>query len=147
MLNETPDTLPAVQLASYCQRITPENCFIERYSEKAWEEMESLYIEGEHRETSESGSFVFGKQTERWYGIDYYLSPVSEQDIQSWKTASNTHLHLPHPNLFIPRSLDLCPELPPESRTQRIDKPIDPPKLVANDSNTGKLHHIYCIST
>jgi len=147
MLNETPDTLPAEQLARYCQRITPENCFIERCSEKAWEEMESLYTEGEHSKASESGSFVFGKQTEKWYGIDYYISPVSDQDIQSWKATNDASLHLPHPNPFIPRSLDLCPELPPEARTQRIDRPIDPPKLIANDSNTGELHYLYCIAT
>ncbi|KAL3795275.1 hypothetical protein HJC23_008360 [Cyclotella cryptica] len=139
MLNETPDTVPAEQLARYCQRITPENCFIERCSEKAWEEMESSYTNGENNQARESGSFVFGKQTEKWYGIDYYISPVLEEDIQSWKNTNDNSLHLPNPNLFIPRSLDLCPDLPPEAHTQRIDKAIDPPKLVANDSNIGRL--------
>lgn len=140
MLNETPDSFPADQLASYCQRITPENCFIERCSEKAWEEMESLYTGEENCEASASGAFVFGKQTEKWYGIDYYISPVLDVDVQSWKTTNHDSLHLPRPNPFIPRSLDLCPELPPEARTQRIDKPIDPPKLVANNSNIGESY-------
>ena len=73
-------------------------------------------------------------------GIDYYISPVSDVDVQSWKTTNHDSLHLPRPNPFIPRSLDLCPELPPEARTQRIDKPTDPPKLVENDSNIGESY-------
>ena len=136
MLDETPNTLPANRLASYCERITPENCFIERCSEKAWGEMEALYKD-EHKKGK---GFAFGKQTEQWYGIDYYISPVADKDTGTWKRSSNDLLHLPDANLYIPRSLDLCPELPDEAQIQRIDKAITPPKLVVNDS-IGRLWH------
>jgi secreted Zn-dependent insulinase-like peptidase len=137
MLDEVPDTLPLEQLASYCQNITPDNCFIERCSEKAWEETEAKY-DGEQSSPISGSEFLFGKQVEQWYGIDYYISPVSEEDAESWKAATNNLLHLPEPNLFIPRHLELCPDLPVEAHTQQIDKPIDPPKLVVNHSG-GRL--------
>lgn len=137
MLDETPDTLPTERLASYCQRISPENCFIERCSEKAWEEMETLYSNEQSRE---GGVFAFGKQTEKWYGIDYYISPVVDEDFNIWMKTSIESLHLPDPNLFIPRSLELCSELPAQARTQQIDKQIDPPNLVVNDA-IGRLWH------
>lgn len=137
MLDETPDTFPAERLVRYCERITPENCFIERCSEKAWEEIVSLYKDAP---ATAGGGFAFGKQTEKWYGIDYYISPIDDSDTSNWKEASIDSLHLPEPNLFIPRSLELCPELPDEARTQRIDKPIDPPNLIEN-SPSGRLWH------
>ena len=139
MLDETPDTLPAERLASYCEKVTPGNCFIERCSEKAWDEMEALYS-GAHTIVEKGKGFAFGKQTEPWYEIDYYISPVADKDINTWKRSSNDLLHLPDANLYIPRSLELCSELPDEARTQRIDKAIAPPKLVINDS-IGRLWH------
>jgi insulysin len=140
MLDESPETFPAERLASYCKSITPENCFIERYSEKAWEEMETMYQDEQTPSEGSVNGFAFGKQTEKWYEIDYYVSPVDDNDVKSWKNATSPSLHLPQPNLFIPRTLELCPELPEEARTQRIDKAIEPPKLIVNDS-VGRLWH------
>ena len=49
-------------------------------------------------------------------------------------------LHLPKPNRYIPRSLELCEDLPDEAKVQRIEKPIEPPNLLINKSN-GRLWH------
>eukprot|EP00548_Thalassiothrix_antarctica_P012339 CAMPEP_0194162668 /NCGR_PEP_ID=MMETSP0152-20130528/79616_1 /TAXON_ID=1049557 /ORGANISM="Thalassiothrix antarctica, Strain L6-D1" /LENGTH=291 /DNA_ID=CAMNT_0038872579 /DNA_START=1061 /DNA_END=1933 /DNA_ORIENTATION=+ len=46
--------------------LTPENCFIERCSEGAWNNMEA----------AKHFASGFGKKTEKWYNIDYYLSVV-----------------------------------------------------------------------
>mmetsp|Transcript_15246 Transcript_15246/g.27671 ORF Transcript_15246/g.27671 Transcript_15246/m.27671 type:complete len:1041 (-) Transcript_15246:645-3767(-) len=142
-LNENGDTLPLEDTLKFCQRMIPENCFIERSSEGAWEEMEALY-EGKHS-TSESsvgnGDFVFGKHTEQWYGVDYFVSRVDEEDVLRWETgagADEVALHLPKPNRYIPRSLELCEDLPEDAKVQRIEKPIEPPKLIVNKPN-GRL--------
>ena len=143
-LNENGDTLPLEDTLKFCQRMIPENCFIERSSEGAWDEMEALY-EGKHS-TSESSvgkgagsngsDFVFGKQTEQWYGVDYFVSPVDEEDVLRWETgADEAALHLPKPNRYIPRSLELCEDLPEEAKVQRIEKTIEPPKLIVNKPN------------
>ena len=136
MLEETPDTLPAESLAGYCKQLVPSNCFIERCSEKAWKDVELQY-ENEQTNTA-TGDFAFGKQTEEWYGIDYYVSPVADGDKKSWEKANNISLHLPDKNLFIPRTLELCHELPTEARSQQINKSITPPSLIINDSS-GRL--------
>jgi hypothetical protein len=141
LLHETPETLPAEELLSFCQKIVPENCFVERNSESAWAEMEKRYGKEDciGGESGSGDSFVFGKQTEKWYGIDYYVSPIGDEDVKSWETVSDKSLHLPHPNRFIPRSLELCDDLPDEARNgQRIEKPIEPPKLIINDPNVGE---------
>ena len=146
LLNENGDTLPLEEVANFVKGIVPENCFIERCSNGAWEEMEALYggeqgeggssVAGGRVEIKGSNAFVFGKQTEQWYGVDYFVSPVDGKDVQQWESVSDsTALHLPKPNRFIPRSLDLCDDLPEEAKLQRIEKPIDPPKLIVNDPN------------
>ena len=138
MLEETPDTLPAENLAGYCNQLVPSNCFIERCSEKAWKDVE---LEYQNEQTSTvTGNFVFGKQTEEWYEIDYYVSPVEDGDKKSWEKANNSSLHLPDRNLFIPKSLELCHDLPAEARSQQINKRITPPDLIINDSS-GRLWH------
>jgi len=115
--------------------LTPENCFIERCSEAAWGEMEAV-------KHFTSG---FGKKTEQWYSIDYYLSAVD--DYSCWKQMNKTtlldpsQLHLPRPNCYIPRSLELVEELPPEAKEKpRIHKDIDPPNLIVQN-RIGKLWH------
>ena len=83
--------------------------------------------------TNDSNGLVFGRQTEKWYGVDYYISPVDEEDVQQWNVRdSEVPLHLPEPNRYIPRSLDLCEDLPEDARVQRIEKPIEPPRLLVN---------------
>jgi insulysin len=54
---------------------------------------------------------------------------------------SATELSLPRPNRFIPRTLELCPELSEQAKLgPRIEKPIDPPSLLINDES-GRLFH------
>mmetsp|Transcript_31398 Transcript_31398/g.66877 ORF Transcript_31398/g.66877 Transcript_31398/m.66877 type:complete len:988 (+) Transcript_31398:765-3728(+) len=146
-LNENGDTLPTEETLKFCQRIIPENCIVERCSDGAWKEMEAMYggklsyggSSGSNGEENDGSNFVFGKQTEKWYGVDYYVSPVNEEDVLRWERGSGeVALHLPKPNRYIPRSLELCEDLPKDARTQRIEKPIEPPKLIANKPN-GRL--------
>ena len=140
LLNENSDTFPLTEVEQFVKDITPSNCFIERCSEGAWTEMISKY---ENVENGSSGNeFRFGKQTEKWYGVDYYVSPVAEEDVQQWerKGDDKVTLHLPKPNRYIPRSLELCEDLPDEAKVQRIEKPIEPPNLLVNKSN-GRLWH------
>ncbi|KAL9181418.1 hypothetical protein ACHAXT_010223 [Thalassiosira profunda] len=135
LLNENGDTLQLEEVLSFCQSIVPENCFIERCSDDAWKEMEARYEGG--KESEEPG---FGKQTEKWYGVEYFLSPVDDEDIHMWSIgpSDDSSLHLPAPNRYIPRSLDLCEDLPEEAKVQRIEKAIEPPNLVVNQPN-GRL--------
>jgi len=141
-LNENSDTLPLEDTLKFCERIIPENCFVERCSDDAWKEMEAMY-EGKQNESkneeNNGSDFAFGKHTEKWYGVDYYVSPVDEKDVLRWETgADEVALHLPKPNRYIPRSLDLCEDLPEEAKVQRIEKPIEPPQLIVNKPN-GRL--------
>ena len=112
-----------------------ENCIVERCSEAAWEEMEAVKDFG-------SG---FGKKTEPWYGIDYYLSPIV--DWSDWSEMTPTalldpsSLHLPNVNRYIPRSLELADELPAEAKQgPRIEKEINPPSLIFSNG-TSRLWH------
>lgn len=134
LLNENRDSLPLKEMLDFAREMVPQNCFIERCSAGAWEEMEASYKENNGSENSDSkDAFIFGKQTEKWYGVDYYLSPVDKEDVQHWKTeAVGAALHLPEPNRYIPRSMGLCSDLPEEAKVQRIEKPIDPPELIVN---------------
>lgn len=126
---EVPD------IKKFVSCLTPENCFIERCSDSAWNEMEAR----------ENFSIGFGKKKERWYGIDYYL--VNIKDYESWGRMKMTNLldpktlHLPRPNRYIPRSLELVEELPREAKEKpRIYKEIDPPKLIVSN-HLGRLWH------
>ncbi|KAL7452764.1 hypothetical protein ACHAWC_004489 [Mediolabrus comicus] len=142
LLNETRDSLPLAELLEFCQKIVPNNCFIERCSQGAWDEMEALYPE--EAVTNSTNGFAFGKQTEQWYGVEYFVSPLLDSDVKLWETGIGAEemrsIHLPEPNRYIPRNLDLCEELPEEARVPRIDLPVTPPKLIVNNS-TGRLWH------
>ena len=137
MLNESSDTFPLDDVKQFINGINPSNCFIERCSQQAWDEMETVYKDDENNNSNE---FKFGKQTEQWYSVDYYVSPVDDEDVVQWesKNTDETSLHLPEPNRYIPRSLDLCEDLPTEAS---IDKPIEPPNLLVNKPNIGRLWH------
>lgn len=116
--------------------------------------------EGDGENSGDKG-FVFGRKTEKWYGVvrmnpihsmlriksfaptnsllfkqDYFVSPVDDKDVLQWESDSDEAiLHLPKPNRYIPRSLELCKDLPEEAKVPRIEKPIDPPKLIVNKPN------------
>ena len=139
MLDESEDSFPAEKVKEVVKLLTPSNCMVERCSEIAWEEAITMNI-------SKVG---FGIQKEQWYGIDYHLSEINDQDmIASWngfKTMESemkiSNLSLPRPNRYIPRSLDLCSDLPQDAKQgPRLDKPIEPPSLLVDDSH-GRLFH------
>ena len=128
------ENAPLEETLEFCKLIMPENCFIERCSDGAWEEMEGTYGGEQNKDNK-----VFGKKTEQWYSVDYFISPVDKEDISRWETGTNDDLHLPEPNRYIPRSLDLCPDLPEEAKVQQIEKSIEPPQLIINQPETGRL--------
>lgn len=121
------DARAAQEFASF---LKAENCIVERCSEAAWEEMEAV---------TDYGS-TFGKKTEPWYGIDYYLLPIV--DYSSWSEMTPTalldpsNLHLPNVNRFIPRSLELVDELPDEAKQgPRIEREINTSIVIRSDPN------------
>jgi secreted Zn-dependent insulinase-like peptidase len=138
MLNENKDTFPVEDFGKFAELLSPENCIIERCSESAYEEMQQQtnFDEG------------YGLQNEKWYGVEYFLSPIDSMSTSAWKglgklanPIETDELRLPSPNRYIPRTLELCPDLPQEARIgQRIEKPIDPPNLLIHDKN-WKLYH------
>ncbi len=145
LLNENGSTLPLRELLEFCEKIVPENCFVERTSKGAWAEAEAFF---KGNKTTKSNGFGFGKQTEKWYQTDYYVSPIDDEDVCGWNgdidvkctALSVDALHLPEPNRYIPRSLELCPDLPEDAKKgPRIEKPIDPPKLIVNNRATGEI--------
>ena len=139
LLEESEETFPADEFLQFVKLLTPENCIIERCSEEAYEAMQQKTDFGDH----------YGLQKEKWYGVEYYLAPINPKSILTWKGSEpfvenlidKQELNLPKPNRYIPRTLELCPELPEEAKHgQRINKPIDPPKLIIDDKH-WKLYH------
>jgi secreted Zn-dependent insulinase-like peptidase len=134
-LSETGDSLPLEDTLEFCRRLVPQNCLIERSSKAAFEEMEALYPgDGDGEGAARSRAcFEFGRQREQWYGLEYFVSPVDGEDVLRWETpADQVALHLPKPNRYIPRSLELCEDLPEEAKVQRIEIPVQPPELIVN---------------
>lgn len=138
MLDDNEKTFPLEKVKEVVKLLSPTNCIVERCSDLAWEGAMGMKID-------EGG---FGKQTEQWYGIDYHLSKIDSDVALSWEGSSPmasemkvAELHLPRPNRYIPRSLDLCSELPEEAKQgSRLEKAIDPPRLLVNNSR-GRLFH------
>ena len=97
MLNESSDTFPLDDVKQYIKGINPSNCFIERCSQGAWDEMETVYKDDDDETNNFTNEFKFGKQTEKWYSVDYYVSPVDDEDVVHWesKNTVETSLHLP----------------------------------------------------
>jgi secreted Zn-dependent insulinase-like peptidase len=161
MLQETADTFPLdeVLLEFLETMMDPHQSFMERGSKQAWEEAKIRHEnDNADADTTSSSSCMFGLQKEKWYGVDYYLSEIDKNSVLQWKSdgasqllslspAPATHIlgppsppiFLPGPNEFIPRSLELSGDLPPEALAgPRIDREIDPPALViTNKSEDG----------
>ena len=148
MLNENEDTFPMDDFIEFVDLFTPENCIIERCSEGAYNEMEK-------RNGTETFPDGFGLRKEKWYGVEYFLAPIQKEVVSAWtgdgklsdltdrnsNSIDTTELSLPVPNRYIPRTLELCPDLPEEAREgPRIEKPIDPPELLIDEKN-WKLYH------
>jgi insulysin len=139
MLNESEATFPLDEVIQTSRLLVPSNCIIERCSEVAWEDVEKV-------EQERDG---FGKRKEQWYGVEYFLSHIDEKVVQAWSGSKGSldnpmdlsQLSLPRRNRYIPRTLDLSPDLPPEARLgPRIEKVIEPPNLLIDDKN-GRLFH------
>lgn len=158
MLDESPETLPLQELADFLKRMVPSNCLLERCGEVAWQEMVELQ---QHQQQSKqqhqqyengnsiSNNIAVEKRTERWYGIEYYLSSVDPSEEQRWEgkatpfmESATEFLALPRPNRYIPRNLELCADLPDEAKAgPRIEKEIEPPVLLVDDPAIGRLWH------
>lgn len=144
LLDETRDSLPLDSFVDFVQRMVPDNCIIERCSKSAWVEAEKLHS-GNGNNPSKDRTGVFGLQTEKWYKVNYYLSPIPLKDVELWKRLDGSdvgisqlvqidNLHLPCENQFIPRDLSLCSDLPDEAKNgPRISKEMDPPNLIAEN--------------
>jgi hypothetical protein len=144
MLNETPETFLLELFVDFSLRLVADNCIMERCSQASWDEAEEKVGVKEEKPG-------FGRQTEKWYGIDNYLTSIDPEVIKGWDGAltkayqavDHTMLHLPGPNFFIPRTLEICDELPSEAKLgPRIEKEIDPPNLLVNEVGFGTF---YCV--
>ena len=134
-LNSNKNTIPLDEIIEIIKLLRPTNCIIERCSEDATEMVQQQQHE---------------RLEEKWYGVQYFLSPIEDKYIASWtgleKGASlfpahhNSDLSVPLPNRYIPRTLALCSELSEEAKCSRIEKPIDPPILLVNEER-WKLYH------
>jgi insulysin len=136
MLAENASTFPYEPFAEFAKLLVPTNCFIERCSDGAWNEMEDMFTKSD-----DELNVSVEKLIEPWYGVDYFMSQVDVKSLHNFTDASAL-LALPSRNDFIPQSLELCDDLPPEAKAgPRIDKEIDPPKLIVRDERVGCLWH------
>ena len=146
MIHENVSTFPHESFFEFAKVLVPSNCIVERCSEAAWDEMEEKY-----KCMTKDNDVV--KKTEPWYNIDYFVSHVGDVNARHRSGAITSQesnllrtvqqqLKLPRPNEYIPRSLDLCAELPEDAKVgPRIDKDILPPNLIVNDKQIGRLWH------
>jgi len=105
MLNENEDTFPLDDFTKIVKLLSPENCIIERCSEGAFEAMK----QEEKRTGFKTG---FGLKKEKWYGVEYFLSPIDDKYVSSWKgleigtlpidsnSSEINYLSLPSPNRY-----------------------------------------------
>jgi insulysin len=142
MLNESDETFPRDQVLHASRLLVPTNCIVERCSQAAWDQAQMNSARSDH-------AGVFGKRTEKWYGVEYYLSRIDNKVIQAWEGSKGLldngidwgEVGLPRPNRYIPRTLELCPELAEEAKTgPHIEKEIEPPNLLIDD-DSGRLFH------
>uniref|UniRef100_A0A7S3PZZ8 Peptidase M16 N-terminal domain-containing protein n=1 Tax=Chaetoceros debilis TaxID=122233 RepID=A0A7S3PZZ8_9STRA len=153
LLDQTVDTLPLTHFLSFLEKLTPENCIIERCSQMAWDEKMGM--------VADQDSGIFGFQKEKWYGVEYHVSPIDSSVVEDWREGKKTQLstssdkgtprrsdfasdtlHLPHKNRYIPQDLTLCKDLPIEAREggPHISKQLQPPTLL-RDNDFGRLWH------
>jgi secreted Zn-dependent insulinase-like peptidase len=128
MLDEDESTFPLEAFKALLEYLNPDNLIVERCSQKAWSDAIA------------SESTV--KKTEQWYNIEYALTPNSNL-VTALKGATlgspSSSLHLPLPNRYIPRSLEIHPSLPTEARMgPRISLPMERPHLLL-DVPGGRL--------
>ena len=134
--------------------LRPENLVIERCSLSAWEEMEQREATCQEDSPQSTSSLFIERRKERWYGVEFFLSTLDPSDkhladllttkeLQGVGTTAPP-LDLPRPNSYIPRTFELCPDLPEHIRREakpRIDEEMAPPDLVVDDPKRGRLWH------
>jgi insulysin len=149
MIHENSTTFPYESFTQFAQLLVPSNCFIERCSKAAWEEIVKQY-----ENINNTNDAAIQKRKEPWYSIEYFLSQLHVEDTQHWCSEKGLALEsmsllkdvhqqiaLPLENNYIPRSLELCAELSEEAKIgHRIEKEIDPPNLIV-DNEVGCLWH------
>lgn len=94
------------------------------------------------KDSTKQADNLFGFKREKWYGIQYHLSPVVTTTVNMWNDHSNllADLHLPKKNEYIPTDLSLCPDLPQDARQgPQIEKELVPPNLLEN----SKFHRLW----
>jgi secreted Zn-dependent insulinase-like peptidase len=168
-VNESYDTWYTHHVADYARELAeyliPTNCFVERCSKLAWHEVSEKW-DAQMRRTEEltqsngdksSESCTLGgiyRHKEKWYGVEYFLSPIDRKNVALWngslidsafvetKKKLDIILHLPRPNPFLPRTLQLCSDLPVEARKgPRIEKDVEPPVLLIDRHPKARLWH------
>ena len=129
MLNEDLTTFPCSDVHEALSYMNVDNMIVERLSQSAWES------------AKKDPATVVKK--EKWYGVDYALTPIASL-LEKWRMSTSplaSSLSLPKPNCYIPRSLELHPSLPKEAHKPRIDHPIRPPVLADDDPTFGRLFY------
>lgn len=139
------EPFPLDTILEYLERLVPQNCFIERSSQTAWKGLNR----DKKKQTDDEG--MFGFQKEKWYGVEYHLAPIESDIYERWdwttKLEKNDALNLPPKNQYIPTNLSLCSDLPEEAKVEpRIEKDIEPPRLIIQDKNFGKWKYSVCAS-
>ena len=142
LIDENKNTAPIDDVLTFLEKMVPSNCFIERCSKDAWAKLE----DEKKKEDTRANSATFGLKREKWYGVDYYLSKIDPELINEWELTKkegkkNASLHLPLMNKYIPTDLSLSTDLPEVARKQpRIEKEIDPPNLIIQQKDFGKIY-------
>lgn len=129
MLNEDLTTFPCSDVHEALSYMNVDNMIVERLSQSAWES------------AKKDPATVVKK--EKWYGVDYALTPIASL-LEKWRMSTSplaSSLSLPKPNCYIPRSLELHPSLPKEAHKPRIDHSIRPPVLADDDPTFGRLFY------
>ena len=93
LLNENKDTLALNYFVDFLESITPENCIIERCSKSAWDEQVKAGSPQDDNNCSKEGANgdTFGLKKEKWYGVEYHLSPIDAEVVKIWKGEADDH--------------------------------------------------------
>lgn len=147
LLNESKESLPLDSFLEFMKQIKPSKCIIEHCSKSAWKKIEET--DKSNTDPSSQNDNMFGFQDEKWYGVNYHLTPVIKDTVDSWDrnvsseegciTVNKFKLYLPQVNNHISRDLSLCSDLPEDAKAQ-ICKEMEPPNLLVQNG-FGRLWH------
>lgn len=106
----------------FLSRFNADNCLIELQSQRLYDESNGKI------------------ESEKYYDIEYKTEPNSVSTLKFKQLKGIKELKLPVPNMYIPSSLELNPNIPSDCRTPQIKKPCTPPTLLQTNS-WGRLFH------